>query len=63
VEILVINQYGQNELKTSDFLPRVGDRVDMFYNPLPTVTQVVCWPSERQMATLGVKVDAIITVS
>lgn len=31
--------------RESNFLPRVGDWVDEFYQPYPVVQQVVLWPS------------------
>tara|TARA_R110000850_G_scaffold217964_1_gene343540 strand:- start:491 stop:697 length:207 start_codon:yes stop_codon:yes gene_type:complete len=66
-KILVINQFGKGEIKDSDFLPRVGDKVDMFYEPLPTVTQVVMWPSKERLSALKhnsfLDVIAIITVA
>ena len=63
MKILVINQFGRKEVKDSDFLPRVGDKVDMFQNPLPTVFEVVCWPSKEQIKDFGFEFDAIIRVS
>lgn len=62
-----MNQHGQCEIKVSQQMPRVGDRVDMFYEPLPKVTSVVNWPSEQRLAALSPslaerQIDAIITV-
>ena len=64
LKILVINQYGHNEIKESKFIPRVGDGVDMFYEPLPKVTAVVAWPSADRLSALGIDtpIDAIVTV-
>ena len=66
MNILVINQFGQNEIKQSEVIPRIGDKVDMFYEPLPSVTQVVMWPSKERCDSLGIeitlRIDAIITV-
>ena len=67
MKLLMISKYGQAEVKESDILPRVGDQVDMFYSPLPSVDQVVLWPSDEWISSLGiklkVKVQAVVTVS
>ena len=43
----------------SDCVPRVGDRVDLFYVPCPVVTDVIWYPKE----TFGISdVDVIVTV-
>lgn len=65
MKMLFINSLGQNKSKVSDILPRVGDKVDMFYVPIPTVTQVLLWPSEERLKALGFvgfSFDAIITI-
>ncbi len=64
MEILIINNFGTSAKKTSSVLPRVGDRVDMFYTPAPTVTEVVLWPRKDRLKDLGVSfpVDAIVMV-
>lgn len=68
MKVLVINQFGNGQIVTTDFVPRVGDRIDMFYEPLPTVTGVVAWPSEARLKTLKAdgfseRIEAIITAS
>ena len=65
MNIFVINKYNKGELVKSDFVPRVGDKVDMFYDPLPTVTSVVAWPSKDRLAAInmsGYSVNVIVTV-
>jgi len=74
MKVLVVNQLEDMELVPcllidTDFIPRVGDKIDMFYEPLPTVTSVVAWPSIKRLDALKIirsnkyKIDAIITVN
>lgn len=66
MKILVINQFGTGQVKDSKVIPRVGDKVDMFYEPLPSVTQVILWPSRRRLAQLQAEkldIEAIIIVA
>jgi hypothetical protein len=52
------------------FVPRVGDRVDLWVNPLPTVVEVIVSPSASTLNTfrskfgseIGHFVDAIVIV-
>ncbi len=61
---LIINEFGQHLYLRCSFIPRVGDKVDAFYEPLPSVTQVVAFPSEERLKALKIDdhVDAILTV-
>lgn len=64
MNILVISQVGKHEVINSDFVPRVGDKIDLFYEPLPEVTQVVAWPSNERLKAIGLnqhEIDAIVT--
>jgi hypothetical protein len=64
MKILVINEFGDNCIVDSEVVPRVGDKIDMFCEPLPTVTQVLFWPSEERLASIcSVDVDMIITLA
>lgn len=51
--ILIVNEFGQTAVRESEFLPRIGDKIDLFYEPLPTVTGVVAWPSPERIKALG----------
>lgn len=65
MKMLFINKLGHNEIKESEILPRIGDKVDMFYRPFPTVNQVLLWPSSELLKELrcdGLTIDAVITV-
>lgn len=64
MQILIINQFGNGEVKTVNFIPRVGDRIDMFYSPSPTVTGVLCYPSKSTLESVkagNLQIDAIVT--
>jgi hypothetical protein len=66
MKLLIINGFGKGEIKESDFIPRVGEKVDMFYRPMPTVSQVVNWPSKevlKQVNAENINIQAIVTVS
>ena len=67
MKVLVIGKFGCNKIVTTDFVPRVGDKIDMFYEPLPTVKSVIAWPSEARLATLDAggfseKIEAVLIV-
>ena len=64
MQILIINEFGNHVTKSLPSVPRIGDRVDVFYEPLPQVTQVVWCPSKTRMEALNLQshVDIIITV-
>jgi len=49
MKMLVFNKFGNGVIKESDIIPRVGDMLDLFYLPLPTVTEVVLWPTEERL--------------
>lgn len=46
------------------FIPRVGDNIDGFYSPLPTVKNVIVFPTYETLSELGCissdKIDAIV---
>ena len=68
MRILIISLHGKAEIKDTEILPRVGDKVDLFYVPYPTVTNVLLYPSiDTQKKLLGnvngiALLDAIVTV-
>jgi len=53
----------QIRITNAKFLPRVGDRIDMFHEPFPTVDVVILFPSLALQKKLNVSdIDAIIYV-
>ncbi len=62
MKLLIINQYSQSEFKETQILPRVGDRLDMFYKPRPTVKEVILFPTTESLEVIKCykHVDAII---
>jgi len=64
MDILIINSKGENIVIETDFIPRVGDGIDVFYKPYPKVTNVLLFPSKDTLKAIGGKVNcrAIITV-
>ena len=66
MKILVVDEFGNAEKILSDFVPRIGDKVDVFCTPIPTVTEVWAWPTKERLAELGSHyqdLDVIITVN
>ena len=67
MNILIINAISrESKIITSDFVPSKGDKIDMFYEPLPAVSQVIAWPSRERLEAIGINeagIDAIITAS
>lgn len=57
VKALFITEHGQHEARNISHVPRVGDHVDMFYNPTPEVVKVLWWPKKED---LGFEVDVAI---
>ena len=52
------------EVIESAYVPRLGERVDMFCTPLPEVKTVIAWPSKSRIESAGISehVDAIVMV-
>ena len=65
MRFLVVNQYGQSVIESGEVIPRVGDKIDLFCQPYPTVSTVLMYPSKRTLNGLSagnIDVIAIITV-
>ena len=64
MKLIVIDQFGKAKKLTAKALPRIGDKVDMFYRPFPTVTMVLMWPTKERLKEFGVndEVEAIVAV-
>lgn len=68
MKILIVNSHGRGELITPEILPRIGDKVDMFYRPFPVVNDVLLYPSKKLLSEIycqlgsDINVDAIVTV-
>ena len=60
--IIIVSRFGHSEVKDTSILPRIGDTVDLFYNPMPKVTAVCLFPSSETLAGVVGHVDALITV-
>lgn len=65
MNILIIAENGENKvILDTNFVPRVGDIVDIFCNPRPKVEIVLLYPSEETLRSLetDTKIDVIVTV-
>lgn len=66
MRICIVNQYGQIVVRDANAVPRIGDALDMFYEPLPTVIKVVWWPSPERLASINcseIEIDALVVVA
>lgn len=51
--LFVHSDFGTIVFRESDFVPRTGDKIALFnISPSPTVTDVICWPSNNQLKGL-----------
>lgn len=64
MKLLIINTCGKATIKETNILPRLGDRIDMFYKPLPRVIGVCLFPTKETLKELNVDdvIDAVVTV-
>jgi hypothetical protein len=65
MKVLIVNNFRQTEVRDMPAIPRVGERIDVFYEPLPTVTSVVWSPSKERLRPLNAEqceITAIICV-
>lgn len=42
-------------IKTVQSIPRVGERIDLFYSPLPIVKDIVNLPTQATLEAMGIK--------
>ena len=64
MRLLIMNKYGTAAIKETSILPRIRDKVDLFYKPLPEVVEVCLFPSKETLKECGIDefIDAVITV-
>lgn len=62
MKITIISHYGVKNNITANHVPRIGERVDMFYNPAPTVTDVINFPSDDTKGEMGIPHDTDVLV-
>ena len=66
MRILFVTKLGKNKIMETNILPRVGDKVDMFYRPFPIVENVLLFPGKELLAEFGLfpeEIDAIVTLN
>jgi hypothetical protein len=65
MNLLVINKFGKSEIITAKALPRIGDKIDRFYYPYPTINSIVMWPRQSLLQELNCEkfeIEALILV-
>ena len=62
-KVMLINEFGNNEVHDMQSVPRTGDKVDAFgWGIPPTVNNVLWLPKGAHPTFPGVKVDVVITL-
>jgi len=62
MKVLIVSNLRQSEVRDMPAIPRIGDRVDVFYEPLPTVTSVVWSPSKERLRPLNADQFDIVAI-
>ena len=66
MRIFIVERFGKNQIIDTEILPRIGDQIDVFYRPFPTVKTVLLFPKLETIKDMGLDdiggVDALITV-
>lgn len=64
MKLLIVSKF-KATLKETDILPRVGDKIDIWF-PYPSVASVLLFPSKDSLRILNdgvdIDADAVITV-
>ena len=66
MKLVIINVFRECRVVEASTIPAKGAQIDMYYKPNPTVTNVVMWPRDDTLNSLGIKeanVEAIVFVS
>ena len=65
LKILIVTEFGESELISSSFIPRIGEQVGIFGSRLPRVISVTNWPDKKMLGEYGIEmeVDVVIAVS
>lgn len=61
MKVMIVSKFGHLGIKEVDHVPRIGEKVDVFYRPCPTVVDVVWWPDASLLNTEE-KIDVLLTV-
>lgn len=62
-KIAIVNtKLNKGEMRQCSAVPRIGEQVDLWYRPSPTVTQVVWFPDQQMRSAfkLDDNVDVVI---
>ena len=66
MNILIVSKWSQEaKVVNRQAVPRVGDRIDLFYHPCPKVTDVLMYPSNFTLESFGVfdtSIEAVVTL-
>jgi hypothetical protein len=59
MNLLVLHESGEYTKRYSETLPNLGNKVDIFVTPPPTVVDVILWPNEETKAKFGAIADDV----
>jgi hypothetical protein len=65
MNVIILNRSGKAEIKLGvNFIPRIGDSVDMFYSPPPIVRRVIAYPGKEILEYVSTEepIDALVYV-
>ena len=62
MKVLIVSNLRQSEVRDMPAVPRIGERIDVFYEPLPTVTAVVWSPSKERLRPLNADQSDIVAI-
>jgi len=66
MKVIVLSKLANKSVfMKGDFIPRIGDTVDLFYEPLPKVIGVILYPTKERLKQLkisDINVVAIVMV-
>ena len=64
MNIIIISESESTVISNASIIPRIGDNVDVFHHPMPTVNRVILYPKIESYAdlNLGIKISAIVVV-
>jgi hypothetical protein len=66
VNILIISKAGSLAFKRVNIIPRIGEKVGMFYQQYPTIVDIIWYPNSEVLERVGFSnnddIEAIIAV-
>ncbi len=61
-KVMFLTKFDIYNIKEVPAVPRIGDVVDMFYNPMPIVKGVIWYPSENSFGRFGIDLKDVVAI-